>query len=301
MVTLPPPTTRPAAKDAPIAPPDLQPNRPRSRAEYARQKRSGEPFYPESDGKRMADNMAQADWMTFLCHNLRALYKEDPNVLVPMDLLWYPVRGEPLVNVAPDVMVIFGRPKYRRGSYRQFDEDNVAPQVVFSIISDTNTVTEMMEKTVFYQKYGVQEFYLYDPETGAFEAVLFGNGGANIIPIEYEWISPLLGVRFVPQPCADMEVYFPDGEPFQSLQDTRDMLGFRTRERDWAAERAARESDRAERERDRAERERAARQAAEEASQAAEQARQAADQAREAAEAEIARLRALLAERGAGD
>ena len=32
---------------------------------------------------------------------------------------------------APDVMVVFGRPDGERRSYKQWEEDNLAPQVVF--------------------------------------------------------------------------------------------------------------------------------------------------------------------------
>ncbi len=42
--------------------------------------------------------------------------------------------------VAPDVMVVFGRPKGRRGSYKQWQEDNIAPQVVFAILSPSNSL-----------------------------------------------------------------------------------------------------------------------------------------------------------------
>ena len=35
-------------------------------------------------------------------------------------------------------MVVFGRPKGRRGSYRQWEEDNIPPQVVFEILSPGN-------------------------------------------------------------------------------------------------------------------------------------------------------------------
>jgi hypothetical protein len=37
------------------------------------------------------------------------------------DLLWYPVRGQPRLRMAPDVLVALGRPKGYRGSYRQWE------------------------------------------------------------------------------------------------------------------------------------------------------------------------------------
>ncbi len=40
-------------------------------------------------------------------------------------------------------MVAFGRPKGERGSYQQWKENNIPPQVVFEILSPGNTQTEM--------------------------------------------------------------------------------------------------------------------------------------------------------------
>lgn len=274
-------------KDDSIAPLDPRPNRPRgSRAAMLAAKNNGEVFYPESDGKPMADNMAQARWMTFLFINFGLLYADDPNVLVAMDLLWYPIQGSVEIVTAPDVMVIFGRPKYERGSYKQWAEEGVPPQVVFEIMSDSNTVGEMLKKTGFYQQHGVKEFYLYDPDTGAFEVVLFTDEGMNVVSVETEWVSPLLGVRFVPQPRADMEVYYPDGSPFRSFKESADLLAYRTQERDRERERANAERERAEQEARRAD---------------AEQERAETERQRALlAEAEVERLRALLAEKQDG-
>ena len=233
-------------KDDSIAPIEVQPNRPYgSRAAMLAAKNSGDVFYPESDGKPMADNMAQARWMTFLFSNFALLYADDPNVLVAMGLLWYPIQGSVEIVAAPDVMVISGRPKYERGSYKQWAEENVPPQVVFEIMSESNTVGEMLKKTGFYHQHGVQEFYLYDPDTGAFEVVLFTDGGMNVVSVETEWTSPILGVRFVPQPRADMKVYYPDGTPFRSFKESADLLTYRTQERDQERERANTERARA--------------------------------------------------------
>jgi hypothetical protein len=58
--------------------------------------------------------------MTIIYNNLRAIFADDPNVFVAMDLLWYPVEGNPRIRVAPDVLVALGRPKGHRGSYKQW-------------------------------------------------------------------------------------------------------------------------------------------------------------------------------------
>lgn len=59
--------------------------------------------YPDSDGKRMADNTLQYRWIVTLHGNLDAIFRDDPAVFVAGDHLIYPVRGNPTVCTAPDV------------------------------------------------------------------------------------------------------------------------------------------------------------------------------------------------------
>ena len=61
-------------------------------------------------------------------------------------------------------MVAIGRPKGDRGSYQQWREEGIAPQVVFEIRSPGNRLGEMHRKLRFYEQYGVSEYYLYDPD-----------------------------------------------------------------------------------------------------------------------------------------
>src|SRR5262245_37875651 len=108
--------------------------------------------YPESDGLPMADNTEQFAWIVLIKEGLEALFAGDPNVFVAGDLLWYPVQGQPKINRAPDAMVVFGRPKGRRGSYVQHLEEGVGPQVVFEVLPPNNPQTEMLDKLGFYER-----------------------------------------------------------------------------------------------------------------------------------------------------
>src|SRR6266481_6137492 len=113
--------------------------------------------YPESDGQPMADNTKLFRWIVTIEGGLDALFIDDPNVFVAGDLLWYPAEGKPGIRAAPDAMVVFGRPKGDRGSYKQWEEDNIAPQVVFEILSPGNRAGEMERKFQFYERHGVEE------------------------------------------------------------------------------------------------------------------------------------------------
>ncbi|MBU6344513.1 MAG: Uma2 family endonuclease [Cyanobacteria bacterium REEB494] len=89
-------------------------------------------------------------WIVKIKENLEILFKSNPDVFVAGDLFWYPVEGNNKIKLAPDTMVVFGRPKGHRGSYRQWEEDNIPPQVVFEILSPGNTQDEMDKKKLFY-------------------------------------------------------------------------------------------------------------------------------------------------------
>ncbi|MBI4601347.1 MAG: Uma2 family endonuclease [Planctomycetes bacterium] len=175
-----------------------------------------ETVYPDSDGKPMADNTLQFRWIVTLQGGLDALFRDDPNVFVAGDLLWYPVEGEVATRMAPDVMVVFGRPKGDRRSYQQWKEDNVAPQVVFEVISPGNSLSEMVKKLRFYERHGVEELYTYDPELNQLEVWVRKGESLQEVDAPDKWASPRLGVRFEIAP-GDLRVLYPDGRPFLSF------------------------------------------------------------------------------------
>ncbi len=170
-------------------------------------------IYPESDGQPMADNTKQFRWIVTIKEGLEWLFQDDPNVFVAGDLLWYPVQGDNITCAAPDAMVVFGRPKGDRGSYQQWKENNIVPQVVFEVRSPGNTQTELDKKLVFYDRYNVEEYYLYDPDKGDLSGWLRTGDRLDVIEPMSGWVSPRLGVRFELSGC-ELELYRPDGERF---------------------------------------------------------------------------------------
>jgi Uma2 family endonuclease len=170
--------------------------------------------YPESDGKPMADNTKQFRWIVTLEGGFEALFRDREDVFVAGDLFWYPVEGRPDIRMAPDVMIVFGRPKGDRPSYKQWEEENIAPQVVFEVLSSNNSLLEMAKKLEFYDRYGVEEYYLYDPESGDFTGWMRGEDGRlRVIDSVQGWVSPRLGVRFDIED-SELRVIRPDGQRF---------------------------------------------------------------------------------------
>ena len=95
------------------------------------------------------------------------MFRDHPDVFVSGNQNWYPVKGHPEIVNAPDVYVVFGRPKGHRSSYRQWEEDSVPLTVVFEVLSPGNTGAEMMDKHAFYEEHGVEEYYVYDPDSNS--------------------------------------------------------------------------------------------------------------------------------------
>lgn len=65
----------------------------------------------------MADNSRRFRWIFVFAGNLSALFRDNADVFVCGNQFWYPVEGVPEIRLAPDVYVVFGRPKGERPSY----------------------------------------------------------------------------------------------------------------------------------------------------------------------------------------
>ncbi|HEX4613402.1 MAG TPA: Uma2 family endonuclease [Urbifossiella sp.] len=223
--------------------------------------------YPDSDGQPMADNTLQWDWMVKIVGELRELFAGQ-QVFVAGDLLWYPVEGE-LTRTAPDALVAFGRPPGYRGSYKQWEEGNIPPQVVFEVLSPSNTRDEMREKLRWYEKYGVEEYYLINPYKNHVLGHVRDEKGLAAVAFMDDFISPRLRIRF--EQNGELKLYTPDGREFRTREDrvkeiadeldqTAEELRKTTaafeEQREWAIEarrRADAEQERADAERQRAE------------------------------------------------
>jgi Uma2 family endonuclease len=207
----------------------------------ARPSPSGPVVYPDSDGMPMAENTLQYQWIVTIHGNLDAIFASRDDVFVAGDNLIYPEEGRPDVRQAPDVYVAFGRPKGHRGSYRVWEEEGIFPQVVFEILSPGNRAGEMARKFLFYERYGVEEYYIYDPDRNRLEAYTRGQAGLDDVPAVNGFVSPRLQIRFDTS-GPELVILRPDGQRFLTFVEI--------------AERADAERQRADAERQRADAER---------------------------------------------
>jgi Uma2 family endonuclease len=245
--------------------------------------------YPDSDGKPMAENTLQFRWIVVIKEGLELVFADRRDVFVAGDLLWYPVEGHPEIRAAPDAMVAVGRPKGDRGSYMQWKEDNIPPQVVWEVLSPGNTRAELEEKFDFYERYGVEEYYQYDPDRGRLRGWTRVADRLHEVHAMQGWVSPRTGVR-IELSGVDLVLTAPNGEPFRTFIQT-------DRLRKEAEALALREGQRAEVEQRHAEEQRRLAEEhlrqAQEQQRRAEQERQRAEHERQRAERMAARLREM--------
>ncbi len=241
-----------------------------------------EVFYPESDGQPVAETDVHRTLMFELIGMLQAFFRADPHVYISGNLFVYYQEGNPRRVVAPDVFVVQGVPNRLRRIYKLWEE-GVVPAVVFELTSRSTRGEDLHTKYDLYARLGVTEYFLFDPL------------GEYLRP-------PLRGYRLQQgryRPLAPAE----DGSLWSAalglalhvrgtqlrLYDPEHQRWLPTPQEETAARRAAEE--RAEVAEERASVEAAGRRVAEEQATAEAGARQ-------AAEAEVARLRALLSDRG---
>jgi Uma2 family endonuclease len=216
--------------------------------------RRDEIVYPESDGLPMADNTKQGRWIVVLFGNLAALFHPRGDVFVTLNVFWYPVEGDPEARAAPDVLVVFGRPKGDRSSYKQWKEEDVPVTVAFEVLSPGNSVPEMIDKHLFYEEHGVEEYYIYDPDNNRL-FVYVRQGGVLRSRKANGFVSPRMGIRF-DLSGEEMVVYRPDGRPFltfEELEEERARVERSAVDANQRAEEAEQRADQAERRADTAE------------------------------------------------
>ena len=120
--------------------------------------------------------------------------------------------------MAPDGLVVFGRPPGYRGSYKQWLEDDIAPQVVFEILSPSNTAEEMEDKLDFYERHGVEEYYFIDPYQHVVRGYVRRRDRLRSVEDILRFVSPRLGIRFQVED-GNLVVYGSDGRMFQTREE----------------------------------------------------------------------------------
>lgn len=150
-------------------------------------------YYPESDGKPMAETERHRDCLIWSIQTLSLHYIDDKDACVSGNMMMYYEEGNPQKSISPDVFVAFGVGKKERRIYQIWNEGK-PPDFVLEFSSSNTYRRDQNEKKHLYAEIGILEYFLYDPER-------------RLLPI------PILGFRLVDgeyiqiQPDADGNVY----------------------------------------------------------------------------------------------
>lgn len=166
----------------------------------------------------MSENTRQFRWIVTIAGNLAALFRDRADVFVGGNQFWYPVQGDPKTVISPDIYVVFGRPKGDRPSYKQWEEGNIPLTVAFEILSPSTTATEMTGKLGFYQEYGVEEYYVFDPDANQIFGFLRKGELLALQRNMNGFASPRLGIVFDLN-GPEMVIRRPGGEPFLTFEE----------------------------------------------------------------------------------
>jgi len=119
--------------------------------------------YPYSDGQPMAESDIHRKEMLDLIAALDRRYRDTPDVYVAGNMFLYFRQGDPRSVVAPDVFLVRGIPKGERKSFKLWEEGRV-PSLVIEVTSESTRKEDLDKKKTCYERLGVEEYVLHDPE-----------------------------------------------------------------------------------------------------------------------------------------
>ena len=237
----------------------------------------------------MAETDVHRQLMFELIGMLQAFFRADPHVYISGNLFLYYQEGDPRRVVAPDVFVVPGIPNEPRRTYKLWEEE-VAPAVVFELTSRSTRREDLHSKYDLYERLGVSEYFLFDPLGEYLQPPLQGyclrQGRYRPLAVDADgslW-SAALGLALHAR-GAQLRLYDPAGQRWLPTPQEAETARRAAEERAQVAEAQATV-------------EVGARRVAEERAQVAEARASVEADARRVAEAEVARLRALLSDRG---
>jgi Uma2 family endonuclease len=123
-----------------------------------------EPFYPSGDGEPMAETPIHVLAIILLYEAIQDFFRDRPDIYIASNMFWYWEEGNPAARRAPDVMVIPGVSRADRRSFFSWKENGTVPAVIFEIASEKTWQENLEEKRREYERLGVKEYFVFDPE-----------------------------------------------------------------------------------------------------------------------------------------
>lgn len=143
-------------------------------------------YYPETDGKPMAETDLHRKLLVRLINLLQRFFA-DQRVYVSGNLLLYYVKDNPHNFVSPDCFVALELEQCDRRIYQTWVERKV-PHVVFEVSSKTTQGEDLGRKMRLYADLGIFEYFIYDPTSDYLDPPLIafemrGSGYVPMLPV----------------------------------------------------------------------------------------------------------------------
>ena len=103
---------------------------------------------------------------------LRLFLANKKDVYLASDLIVYYEEGNVNRRFAPDLMICFGVENKKRRTYKLWEEKQV-PQVIIEVVSKETWQKDVTTKRRLYERLGVAEYYIIDPEYKYLPSPLF--------------------------------------------------------------------------------------------------------------------------------
>jgi Uma2 family endonuclease len=128
------------------------------------ERRNGQPFYIESDGKPMGETPRHVRNMIYAFEPLKTWFADEPDVYVGANMFIHYERGNRNRHVSPDVFVVKGVPKEpERRTYLVWVEGK-GPDLAIELTSRTTRDEDLHIKMAIYRDIlRVKEYFLFDP------------------------------------------------------------------------------------------------------------------------------------------
>ena len=120
-------------------------------------------YYPDTDETVVPEGVLDFLLSVRLVSSLLAFFSERNDVKIFGNVMFYYEKGNIKKVVSPDVMICFGLETMPTRVYKLWEE-KVVPSVVIEFASESTWFKDVSTKIALYQKLGVAEYFVFDPE-----------------------------------------------------------------------------------------------------------------------------------------
>lgn len=168
---------------------------------YPSSRSEEEIIYPEQREDDMGETSIHIKLITNFLQMLLNFFHQKEDVFLSGNMNLYYDEGNPGKWYAPDLLIAFSVPNHERSSYQVWKE-NVFPQVIFEIASEQTWDNDVGKKYKDYERFGVEEYYILDPEFAFLPAPMlaFHRQGNRLLTVpvsDGKIFSPRLGLEIV--------------------------------------------------------------------------------------------------------